>query len=42
MKCHKGDEAQMKVECRWNSNFELLEEKGSHRKFVGEILAWIM
>ncbi len=35
-------EAQMKVECKCNSNFELTKEKGSHRKFLGEILIWTM
>jgi hypothetical protein len=32
----------MKVECKCNSNFELTKEKGSHRKFLGEILIWTM
>jgi hypothetical protein len=35
-------EAQMKIECKWNSNFELTKEKRSHRNFVGEILTWTM
>jgi hypothetical protein len=32
----------MKFECKWNSNFELIEEKGIHRKFIGEMFTWTM
>ncbi len=32
----------MEVECKWNSNFELTEEKRNHRNFVGEIFTRTM
>jgi len=35
-------EAQMEVECKWNFNFELIDERRNHRRFVGEILTWTM
>jgi len=35
-------ETLMEVKCKCNSNFELMKEKRSHRKFVGEILTWTM
>jgi hypothetical protein len=33
---------EMKVECKWNSNFECTIEKGGHRKFAKKIFLWTM
>ncbi len=44
LKCHNenGGRMQMEIKCKWNSSFECIEERGSHRKFIEEILTLTM
>jgi hypothetical protein len=38
LKCQKGDGGpHIEVKCKWNSVFELTEERGRHKNFIGEI-----
>ncbi len=42
MEAKNGNKMQMEIKCKCISNFELIEERGSHRKFVGELFTWTM